>query len=211
MSEYLNEKEIRLLLTEKINNGVSLNYNIKNHSLYEYKEQKKQNIIKLPLIWHSLPGTLTDIEYIKVCENEYLIIMITTGQASIGIFRNKENLEHKVIRKYMVRKKQGKSQIKYLKTKGKSRAGSRVRLNNSIIFFEEINEYINKWNENYDICRIMYFVPKNLINLWFSSGVSLFFDKNDTRLVKIPYNLDTPTYELMKKVGRFAYDGEILS
>lgn len=211
MSKYINEEELKSLLLEKIKNGVNLNYNAKNHSLYEYKELKKQNIIRLPLIWYSIPENLTDLGDIKTCNDEYLIVLITTGQASIGIFKNKENLEHKVIRKYMIRKKQGKSQLKYLKTKGKSRAGSRIRLNNSLLFFEEINEYLNKWNDNYNICRILYFVPKTLINLWFNSNITPFFNKKDTKLIKIPYNLDFPSYELLKKVGKYAYDGEILS
>ena len=213
MERYISENKIKSLLHEMIKTGDNLYYNDKNHSLYSYKEQKKQNIIRLPLIWHAIPEIISNkmnIESIKRCNKHYLIIMITTGQASIGIFKNKENFEHKVIRKYMVRKKQGKSQLKYLKTKGKSRAGSRVRLNNSLVFFEEINEYINKWNEDYEICRILYFVPKSLINLWFNSNKTPFFNKDDSNLIKIPYNLDTPTFELMKKVGKYAYDGEIL-
>ena len=56
----------------------------------------------------------------------------------------------------------------------------------------------------------MYFVPKTLINLWFNSNITPFFNKNDSKLIKIPYNLDTPTFELMKKVGKYAYDGEVL-
>jgi len=213
MERYISENKIKSLLHEMIKTGDNLYYNDKNHSLYSYKEQKKQNIIRLPLIWHAIPEIISNkmnIESIKRCNKHYLIIMITTGQASIGIFKNKENFEHKVIRKYMVRKKQGKSQLKYLKTKGKSRAGSRVRLNNSLVFFEEINEYINNWNKDYEICRILYFVPKSLINLWFNSNKTPFFNKDDSNLIKIPYNLDTPTFELMKKVGKYAYDGEIL-
>ena len=60
---------------------------------------------------------------------DYLILLLrANGNAALGYFEEGKILNHKVIRKYMVRKKQGKSQLKHLNSKGKSRAGSRVRL-----------------------------------------------------------------------------------
>ncbi len=80
-----------------------------------------------------------------VFENvHYVILLIQSGSCAMGYFEDGFNLEHKVFRSYMVRKKQGKSQIKYLKTKGKSRAGSRVRLAETLEFFENINDLFHK-------------------------------------------------------------------
>ena len=49
----------------------------------------------------------------------------------------------------MVRKKRGVSQIKHLKTKGKSRAGSRVRLAETEEFFENINGRLQDYFEEH--------------------------------------------------------------
>jgi len=208
MSKYIKEDEVKLLLSDLIQDGVNLFYDDKSHSILKYGPEKKEKILRLPLIWNKLNENLRDIKQISSCNKEYVVIIIETGQAALGVFKNAKVIEHKVIRKYMTRKKQGKSQLKYLKTKGKSRAGSRIRLKNSIIFFEEINEYINKWFKNYNVCRVLYYIPKPLINTWLSSKISLPFDKKDDKLIKIPINMSTPTFELLKKIGRFAYDGE---
>src|SRR5690554_6308628 len=72
--------------------------------------------------------------------SSYVLVMIRSGIASVGYFEDGMNMDHKVFRAYMVRKKQGMSQIKYLNTKGKSRAGSRVRLAGTLEFFEDINQ-----------------------------------------------------------------------
>jgi len=208
VSKYIKEEEVKLLLSDMIKNGDNLFYDDKSHSIFKYGPEKKEKIVRLPLIWNKLPENLTNIEQISSCNKEYIVLIIETGQAGLGIFKDGRVIEHKVIRKYMTRKKQGKSQLKYLKTKGKSRAGSRVRLKNSIIFFEEINEYIKKWFKSYNICRVLYYIPKPLINIWLSSKVSLPFDKKDENLIKIPINMNTPTFELVKKIAKFAYDGE---
>ena len=81
----------------------------------------------------------------------YVLILIKAGMASVAFFDNGNMADHKVFRAYMVRKKQGKSQLKYLKTKGKSRAGSRVRLAESEAFFSSINERVNSYFENYRV------------------------------------------------------------
>ena len=59
-----------------------------------------------------------------------LVATIATAQIRVGDavvpykvnFEGEELIEHKVFKTYMVRKKQGKSQIKHLKSKGKSKS-----------------------------------------------------------------------------------------
>ncbi|MEM7036019.1 MAG: hypothetical protein AAF570_03495, partial [Bacteroidota bacterium] len=65
----------------------------------------------------------------------YLMILMQAGHAALGYFEEGEVVHHKVVKKYMVRRKQGKSQVGYLGTRGKSKAGSRVRLANAVRFF----------------------------------------------------------------------------
>ncbi|MEL7006131.1 MAG: hypothetical protein AAFN93_25900, partial [Bacteroidota bacterium] len=91
--------------------------------------------IRLPLSYRSTEGDQLPVKD----EVNYVLLLIQAGSAALGFFENDINLDHKVFKSYMVRKKQGKSQLKYLNAKGKSRAGSRVRLANTIDILKKFN------------------------------------------------------------------------
>src|SRR5690606_1132924 len=129
----------------------------------------------------------------------YVLIMIRSGIATVGYFEDGTNIDHKVFRAYMVRKKQGKSQIKYLKTKGKSRAGSRVRLAEALDFFEEINHRLQLYFKVHRIERIGLSCPVTLIPYFYGSKVSTPFAKGDERILKVPKHIQNPTFESLMK------------
>jgi len=202
---FVNQDSLKTILSIHLNeNKEALYYDKAKHSLYN---ELNIPFLKLPVSWYDIPDILTYKNWkdIKICSN-YLVAIITTGQSVLGKVENNALIKHKVIRKYMVRKKQGVSQLKYLKTKGKSRLGSRIRLRNSILFFEEINKVIYSWYDG-SLCRILFFIPKNLINMWFFSGVKLPFDRKDNRLIRLPYNNIRPNYEYLKRVLNYAQQG----
>ncbi len=95
-----------------------------------------------------------ELLYDDLEEVNYVVLLIQSGSCALGYFEEDETIDHKVFKSYMVRKKQGKSQISYLNSKGKSRAGSRVRLANTIRFFENINERLQEYFEEYEINRV---------------------------------------------------------
>ncbi|WP_165838154.1 hypothetical protein [Pontibacter arcticus] len=140
----------------------------------------------------------------------YVILLVQSGNCALGYFENGRCLDHKVFRSYMVRKKQGKSQIKYLKTKGKSRAGSRVRLGETMEFFENINERLQSYFEENEIHRIAISCSKTLIPYLFSSKIATPFTKHDPRLFKIPKHIHTPIYEVLLDANRFLLRGELI-
>lgn len=139
------------------------------------------------------------------------MILIRAGSASLGFFGPEQKLlAHKRIAAYMTRKKQGKAQLTYLKTKGKSRAGSRYRLRESREFFEEINRKLQQWHESpLKPEKIFYLCPVGLIHGWFSSKVPPPFQKKDPRMAKIPFHLSKPTHETLKKAFRLLRSGII--
>lgn len=139
----------------------------------------------------------------------YILLMIRSGQASMGFFENGELLDHKVFRAYMVRQKQGKSQIKHLKTKGKSRAGSRVRLAETLEFFEAINSRLQSYFSEYRIDLIGLSCSTTLIPYLFRSKVKTPFPKDDQRLIKIPKHIDTPSYEALLMTHEFLNKTEV--
>ncbi|MFD2512275.1 hypothetical protein ACFSRY_00235 [Pontibacter locisalis] len=151
---------------------------------------------------HNLPEENTKINYV--------VLLIQSGNCALGYFEDGRNLDHKVFRSYMVRKKQGKSQIKYLKTKGKSRAGSRVRLGETVEFFENINERLQQYFKEHVVHRIAISCSKTLIPYLYSSKIATPFDKNDPRLYKIPKHIHTPIYEVLLEANRFLMRGELI-
>ncbi|WP_181163739.1 hypothetical protein [Pontibacter mangrovi] len=143
-------------------------------------------------------------------KTNYVILLIQAGNCAMGYFENGVNLDHKVYRSYMVRKKQGKSQIKYLKTKGKSRAGSRVRLGETAEFFENINGRLQDYFEEHEIDRIAISCSKTLLPYLYSSKVPTPFQKQDPRLLKIPKHIHTPIYEVLLDANRYLQRGELV-
>lgn len=139
----------------------------------------------------------------------YVLIMIRSGVASAGYFEDGENIDHRVFRAYMVRKKQGMSQLKYLKTKGKSRAGSRVRLADTLDFFEKINGRLNEYFESFHVDRIGMSCPVTLIPYFYGSKTPTPFRKEDPRIFKIPKHVQNPTYESLLDVNNYLLKGEI--
>ncbi|WP_215226116.1 hypothetical protein [Echinicola shivajiensis] len=166
-------------------------------------EKKLQ--IRLPVYWHSP----TDHNKNQLDQTNYVLLMIRSGIASIGYFENGENMDHKVFRAYMVRKKQGKSQIKYLKTKGKSRAGSRVRLAETLVFFEDINERLQYYFNEFRVDKIGLSCATTLIPYLFGSKVATPFEKDDARLFKIPKHIPNPTYEALLDTNDFMLKSEV--
>ena len=137
----------------------------------------------------------------------YVLVLIQAGASALGYFVDGEPLHHKAIKKYMKRHKRGKSQISYLKTRGKSKAGSRIRLANTVRFFEEINERLTTYEEEYEPERMIYSCTAQLWGLLFQSKVPPPFEKKDPRLIKVPKDVNIPTYEELLNVNEFIQKG----
>ena len=126
-------------------------YDLEKHSFVAIQGDKVLWRLRLPLFFPSGESGEPLWHYIQENSFEKLpliwnVLLMESGRAAIGTFKDGKIVEHKNIRKYMVRKGQGKSQLTHLKTKGKSRYGSRLRLQESEAFFFEIIERLQ--NEN---------------------------------------------------------------
>ena len=75
----------------------------------------------------------TATEYLQRLESFRLglhaVLLIQAGACALGLWRDEELLEHKAFKAYVVRGR-GRAQPTHLKTRGKSRYGSRLRLQN---------------------------------------------------------------------------------
>ena len=189
----LNENfKLQLYRSEKIIYG----FDHHNEKAFEYK---------LPLVFPVFGEEDTLSAYYKRLQDklpDYLIILMQAGTCALGYFEETKLDSHKVIRKYMVRAKQGKAQIKHLTNKGKSKAGSRVRLAQTKDFFEEINEKLLEW-EVENVHSIVYSAGISLWNLMFEAKTLPPFEKKDKRLLKIPKDIQNPSYEELLEINRF--------
>ncbi|NME67958.1 hypothetical protein [Flammeovirga aprica] len=132
----------------------------------------------------------------------YVICIIQTESASVALVKNGKIVDHKTFSTYAVRKKQGKSQIKYLKTRGKSKAGSRLRLANTLNFFEHINERLEVYFKENNIERIAFSCSKILLPYLFTSKVKCPFEKKDERIYKIPKHIPNANFEDLQQIHK---------
>jgi len=131
-----------------------------------------------------------------------VLVAIKAGQAVVGYFQEKELLDHKVFRAYMVRQKQGKSQIKHLKTKGKSRAGSRIRLEETERFFEDISERLNRYEKEFPISVWGISCAKTLWPYFFRSETTPPFESGSELLRSLPFHFHQSSYEELELAGK---------
>lgn len=202
------EQSVRLLEQLKVS-GTAYDYDFQKHRITISEnpagESKESLVFRMPL---TVPPPL-QIDELNDRPVHFVMLLIQSGSAALGNFKGRETLDHKVIRAYMVRKKQGKSQIKYLKTKGKSRAGSRVRLAGTVEFFENINQRLQLYFADDSIDRVAISCSKTLIPYLFSAKVAPPFTKKDERLYKIPKHVHTPTFDVLMDVHKFLSSGEL--
>jgi len=173
---------------------------------------KTQFIWKPPFIYpHTKNNDLnTYLEQISSIQFSSLIMLISVGQAALGVFDRSGCRQYKVIRKYMTRKSQGKAQITYLNQKGKSRAGSRIRLANTIEFFKEICSWINQYEAELKPASLLYQTTPVLWGMMFENRFGLDLDKEDKRFRKIPVYVNQNTYKTLFYVYRQSQAGQIL-
>ncbi len=157
-------------------------------------------VARVFLPWNVDPN---DLGLLSVKDDFHLaLVMIRAGIAVTGYFHNGEMLDHKVFRAYMVRQKQGKSQIKYLKTKGKSRAGSRLRLGESEQFFEEINARLQRYDVDYPITTWGISCGMTLFPYFFASETPPPFHKKQDNLISIPFHVQQADFETLQAIHK---------
>lgn len=195
----------------------------KKGTLYGTNNEGEKIIdFRVPLTFPTLPKredehkTLSLSSYsenIPFVPKPYLLILIQAGYASLGYFEEGKLIYHKAITAYMVRKKQGKAQIKHLNSKGKSRLGSRIRLQNTVLFFEQINAKLKEWHKQSNIFdkveRIGQSGSTDLWHLFYTSKETAPFQKTDSRLRKVPITVHSPNFEELQRVNNWANRGKI--
>ncbi len=179
------------LLFEKIKEHLhNYEYDFKKH-LIILKDENHGSIgyIRLPLQVNINEGLIVGKQ------NPIIVYLsIESGNGALCVYQGKKEVYHKAFSAYTTRKKQGFNQVKYLNKKGKSRAGSRVRLAATIQFFENANSLLQSVFKEHEIDRIALNCDPTLIPYLHQSKVSCPFEKHDERLYKIPLHIQQSNY-----------------
>jgi hypothetical protein len=195
--------EIEQLLASLVASNTDVAFDPRRQSICFENDEGRAVAVTLPLVLPAIyQGTPTEIlAQLRKASRTYTIVLVQAGAAALGFIEQGRMARHKVIKKYMVRQKQGSAQIKHLKTRGKSRLGSRIRLKNSIAFFEEINETLTAWRVASMSETILMALPINLKNLFYTADILPPFDRKDPRIKKIPLDIRIPTFKELEHVN----------
>ena len=176
------------------------------HCFYLENDQQIALRLRLPLffpngennepLWHYLQR----VEIPQELPN-WNILLMEAGRAAVGSVRAGVVDSHKNIRKYMVRKKSGKAQLTHLKTKGKSRYGSRLRLQESEAYFVEIIERLEQKPES-ESAFIFYHCPVRLKSFLDHAAVDCKFDMDKFQWRKLGVSIKECSFDELKRHGR---------
>ncbi len=167
--------------------------------------------VKPPLVFPLTPECTSLSDYLAALPEEpsrHSVLLMQAGAVSLGRFEGARPVATKSLRRYVVRGK-GRAQPLHLKTKGKSRYGSRLRLANARRLLIETNEKLIEWEKEFGPAdRVYISCPVRLLSSVFETTPAPPFEKSGP-LVKIPLDLPRPTTEVLLRTYRSLEYGRI--
>ena len=169
--------------------------------LEQDRVQADERTCRLPLILrqHTSLSDVLDAVDDPPC---YGLLLMQAGRASVAVAQADIILVSKQIQKYMVRQSQGKAQLTYLQEKGKSLLGSRIRLRQSQQFFEEIDERLRLWSQDYDLEQVFLSCTPKLKGAFFLAIADPVLSKDDPRWRRVPFMVRPPGQVEMQRIHR---------
>ena len=135
------------------------------------------------------------------------LLLLQAGAAALGYWDEDELLHHKVVKKYVVRG-HGKAQPAHLKTKGKSRYGSRLRLQNWQRLLGEVNARLGEWWEQRGAPEQLFAaVNVRVLPQLFAAEPMPPFPREVVR--RVPRHVHVPDFAELLAVRRFLARGRV--
>jgi hypothetical protein len=155
--------------------------------------------VRLPAVVVPDEGPRSVEDYVDALPLElglHLVVLMQAGAASLGLFENGTGIASKTIKKYVVRGR-GKAQPTHLKTRGKSRYGSRLRLQNAKGLVVDVNHKLREWLGLFGRPESFFYnCPVRLWPTLFAAGAAPTLSPSDPWR-KIPLDLPVPNTEVM--------------
>ncbi len=150
----------------------------------------------------ALPTAGELIERATEGPGRYAVLLMQAGAAALGLFQDGEMLDHKAMKRYVVRGK-GRAQPTHLKTRGKSRFGSRLRLKNAERLLVDISERLGAWwADEPEPTRLFVSCPVRLFADLCRADPPPPVTADDPRRVRIPIDVHVPNHKELLRVHR---------
>jgi hypothetical protein len=137
------------------------------------------------------------------------VLLLQAGAAALGYWDEDDLLHHKAIKKYVVRGT-GKAQPTHLKTKGKSRYGSRLRLQNWRRLLVAVNTRLGEW---WQLCgapeQVFTAVNVRVLPELFATDPPPPFARDDATLRRVPRHVHVPDFAELCAVRAFLAGGRV--
>lgn len=138
------------------------------------------------------------------------VVLLRAGSAALGVWRDDEPVAEKVFKRYVVRGT-GRAQPTHLRVKGKSRYGSRLRLQQAARLLEEVAERLSDWERiegRFDVVHRAC-PPRLWVELTaLSPGPP--FEVRDPRIRRVPVHVHEPGRDELRRVREVITTGSIV-
>ncbi len=139
----------------------------------------------------------------------HVLLLMQAGAVSMGVFEGGAALATKSLKRYVVRGK-GRAQPTYLASKGKSRYGSRLRLQNARELLEDTNAKLRGWWDEHGAPEALFIsAPRRLLPDLFRAQTSPPFRADDP-FVRVPLDVPVPTTDVLLRTYKALGYGRIL-
>lgn len=138
-----------------------------------------------------------------------VVLLLQAGAVALGYWDGDDLLEHKAMRKYVVRG-HGRAQPLHRKTRGKSRYGSRLRLQNWQRLLSATNERLAAcWERHGAPERIFHGAPVRAFGDLFAADPAPPFRRDDPVLQRVPMHVHTPDFAELRRVRGWLRHGRL--
>ncbi|MEQ1632007.1 MAG: hypothetical protein ABL997_06515 [Planctomycetota bacterium] len=146
---------------------------------------------------------------VQLRTTSYAIVLLQAGAMAMGLWDEGVLVSHKAQKRYVVRGN-GKAQPTHLRTRGKSRYGSRLRLQNWLLLLAEVSLRWRQWHEQHGPAEQVFVaaLPRTLGALW-KQDPRPPLDRDDPRLRRIPLHVHVPDHEELLRVQRWLQSGRL--
>lgn len=139
----------------------------------------------------------------------HVVLLLQAGAMAVGYWDGDELLHHKAQRRYVVRG-HGRAQPLHAKTRGKSRYGSRLRLQNWKRLLVETNERLaDYWREHGAPERLFFAVPERAFAELLGSEPPPPFGRDDPVLQRVPMHVHRPDFAELRRVHGWLGHGRL--
>lgn len=138
-----------------------------------------------------------------------VVFLLQAGAMAFGHWDGDELIDHKAMRRYVVRG-HGKAQPLHAKTRGKSRYGARLRLQNWQRLLVETNERLAaSWERFGEPERIFYAAPVRVLVDLFAVEPAPPFARSEPKLQRVPMHVHAPDFAELRRVRGWLRHGRL--